>query len=83
MRARDRIELVARRNQFGELVVNLDQSLETLRSIPGQVIVAVPDPVTGAIREETVEHLRHDLCRTRETARQALLRCERELGEAP
>jgi len=68
--------LARRREALGTLIVNLDDTLEALQGVPDDVVMAVPDPVTGNLHQASALRLRYDLGRTRETARQALLRCD-------
>jgi hypothetical protein len=73
----DRLALLAaRRERLIAMIVQLDEDLEGLRTVPDEVRLAVPAP-DGKVRSCTVAQLRLDLAAAREKARQALLSCEK------
>jgi len=69
-----------RKKSLTPMIVQLDEDLEQMRSVPEEVLMAVPEP-GGGEASLTAGQVRQRLAETREEARKSLVRCD-ELREA-
>ena len=74
-------QLTGRKDRLIPLIVHMDEELEEMRGLPDDLRLAKVDRTTAEVAVITASRLRQDLARTREEARQALIRCDEVMEE--